>query len=230
VIFGSGAALGVFDIPVDPDAPEARDWILEELAKAPYQAAKPTLLDLVAQQIRTWFGDLIRFLTSTTGGPPAGGPPLGLLAILIPVAILVVLAFLIYGVPRLNRRSTVTGALFGDDESRDAATMRRDAERAAATGDYTTAVAELFRALARGLAERTLVTTHPGTTATEFARRAGAVFPDAADPLLVAARDFDGVRYLDRAGTSEQWDAMVALERRLRTARPASAPAEAVPV
>ena len=39
--------------------------------------------------------------------------------------------------------------------------MRRAAERAAAAGDYTTAIAELFRALARGLAERTVVTTHP---------------------------------------------------------------------
>lgn len=217
-----------FDVPVDPDAPEARDWVLDELSKQPYQAAKPTLLDLIAQQILTWFGDLIDFLTST-GGTPGGAGSLGFLAILIPVAMLVVLAFLIYGIPRLNRRSRVTGALFGADEDRDAATMRRAAERAAAAGDYTMAITELFRALARGLAERTLVTTHPGTTAGEFARRASAVFPDAREALAGAARDFDAVRYLGRDGTREQWDALAGLERRLRTARPSGQPVSAVP-
>ncbi|CAN5431041.1 DUF4129 domain-containing protein [soil metagenome] len=216
------------DIPVDPDAPTARQWVIDELSKQPYQAAKPNLLDLIAQQIWKWFGDFIDFLTSA-GQPTGAGPaPLWILAVLIPVLILAVPAFLIYGVPRLNRHSKVTGALFGVDDGRDAAAMRRDAERAATGGDYTTAIAELFRALARGLAERTLVTTHPGTTASEFSRRAATVFPDASDALGIAARDFDAVRYLDRTGTLEQWDAMVALERRLRTARPAIEPA-AVP-
>jgi hypothetical protein len=217
------------DVPVDPDAPQARDWVLDELSKQPYQAAKPTLLDQIAQQILRWFGDLIDWLTSNASQGGGGAGSLGFLAILIPVAILVVLAFLIYGVPRLNRRSRVTGALFGEDEQRDAAAMRRDAERAAAAGDFTAAITELFRSLARGLAERTLVTTHPGTTAGEFARRAGTVFPDARDALTTAALDFDRVRYLDQVGTREQWDAMVALEARLRTARPGAAPVMAVP-
>jgi hypothetical protein len=100
--------------------------------------------------------------------------------------------------------------------------MRRDAERAAAAGDYTTAIAELFRSIARGLAERTLVATFPGTTAREFARRAAIVFPEVAEALASAALDFDGVRYLDRAGTPEQWAAMVGLEQHLRSARPAA--------
>jgi hypothetical protein len=210
-----------FDIPVDPDAPEAQQWVIDELSKPEYQAAKPNALDLIAQQILSWFGDLLDWLNQA-GQPGAPGPgPFGFLAILIPVVVLIVMALLIYGIPRLNRRSKVTGALFGEDESRDAAAMRRDAERAAASGDFTTAIAELFRSIARGLAERTLVSTYPGTTAGEFARRAGAVFPDDAADLGTAAGDFDGVRYLGRTGTREQWDAMVGLERRLRTARAA---------
>ncbi|HEX7835245.1 MAG TPA: DUF4129 domain-containing protein, partial [Pseudolysinimonas sp.] len=83
-----------------------------------------------------------------------------------------------------------------------------------------TAVAELFRSIARGLAERTIVTTYPGTTARTFARQAAAVFPAEAEPLAAAALDFDGVRYLERTGTAEQWAAMVGLEKRLRAARP----------
>jgi hypothetical protein len=210
-----------FDVPVDPDAPEARDWLADELSKAPYQAAKPTFLDLIAQQILGWFDDLVDWLSGAGGPPGAGGAPLWILAIVIPVAIIAVLAFLVYGLPRLNRRSRVTGALFGEDDDRDAAGMRRAAQAAADAGDLTTAIAELFRALARGLAERTLVTTHPGTTASAFARRAGEVFPVDAGALQDRARDFDAVRYLGHPGSREQWEDLRALESRLRTARPA---------
>ncbi len=207
------------DVPVDPDAPEAREWLLDELSKQPYQEAKPTFIDLLAQQILNWFQDVLDWLGGATAGGPRTDVPVWLLAVLIPVAIILVLAFLIYGLPRLNRRSSVTGALFGDDDIRDAVSLRRAAERAAAAGDYSTAIAELFRSIARGLGERTLVSMFPGTTAREFARRAAVTFPEDADALATAALDFDGVRYLDRPGTVEQWDAMVALERRLRTAR-----------
>jgi hypothetical protein len=210
------------DVPVDPDAPEARDWLLDELSKQPYQAAQPTLIDRIAQQILQWLEDVITWLFGgSTAGMPSG-VPVGLLAVLIPIVVIVLVAFLLYGLPRLNRRSAVTGALFGEDDARDAVSIRRAAERAAAAGDYTLAIAELFRSLARGLAERTLVATFPGTTAREFARRAAIVFPSEADALVSAARDFDGVRYLDRAGTPEQWAELVALERRLRAARPAA--------
>jgi hypothetical protein len=208
-----------FDVPVDPDAPEAREWLLDELSKQPYQAAKPTFFDLLAQQIVNWFEDLLDWLGGSTAGGPTVDGPVWLLAVLIPVVVILVLAFLVYGLPRLNRRSSVTGALFGEDDLRDAVSLRRAAERAAADGDYATAIAELFRSIARGLAERTLVSMFPGTTAREFARRAAVAFPHEAEPLATAALDFDGVRYLERPGTVEQWDAMVALERRLRTAR-----------
>jgi len=209
-----------FDVPVDPDAPEAREWLLDELSKQPYQAAKPTFFDLLAQQIVNWLQDVLDWLGGAATAGPRTDAPVWLLAVLIPVVVILVLAFLIYGLPRLNRRSKVTGALFGEDDIRDAVSLRRAAERAAAAGDYSTAIAELFRSIARGLAERTLVSTFPGTTAREFSRRAAVAFPGEAEPLATAALHFDGVRYLDEAGTAEQWDAMVALERRLRTARP----------
>jgi hypothetical protein len=209
-----------FDIPVDPDAPEARDWLIDELSKQPYQAAKPTFFDLLAQQILEWLADALDWLGGASAGGPRTDAPIWLLAVLIPVVVILLLAFLIYGLPKLNRRSKVTGALFGDDDIRDAVSLRRAAERAAAAGDYSTAIAELFRSIARGLAERTLVSTFPGTTAREFSRRASVAFPAEAEPLATAALDFDGVRYLEQPGTAEQWDAMVALERRLRSARP----------
>jgi hypothetical protein len=210
----------LLDVPVDPDAPQAREWLLDELSKAPYQAAKPTALDLLAQQVAKWFGDLFDWLANAGGPGGRATAPVGLVVVLAVVVAIVVVAFLIYGLPRLNRRSGVTGALFGDDDDRDSAAMRGAAERAAADGDYTTAIAELFRAIARGLAERSLVTTFPGTTAREFARRAGTIFPASAAPLAEAARSFDGVRYLDQTGTAAEWDAMLALDGSLRAAKP----------
>jgi hypothetical protein len=213
------AAAGLpLDVPVDPDAPEAQRWLIEELAKSPYQSAKPSFFEQVLKQISDWINSLIDGLGSVQ--VPGAGNVLNLIILLGVIAVLVV-AFLIFGLPRLNRRSAAAGELFGDDDIRDAAALRRDADRAAAVGDYTTAIEELFRALARNLDERTLVSFFPGSTARDVAVRAGTVFPDAAARLVEAARGFDGVRYLGATGTVEQWQRLVELERELRTARPA---------
>jgi hypothetical protein len=203
-------------VPVDPNAPEAQRWLLDELAKSPYQAATPSWFDQLATQFSDWLNSLITGLGSVR--IPGAGNLLTLVAVVAVVVVLVV-AFLVFGVPSINRRSTVTGQVFGEDDIRDAAALRRDAERAAASGDYSTAIAELFRALARGLDERTLVSFFPGSTARGVATRAGQVFPDAADRLLDAAAAFDGVRYLGAIGSAPQWDRLVALERELRSAR-----------
>ena len=207
-----------FAVPVDPDAPEAQRWLIEELSKSPYQAARPSWLDQLAKTITDWINSLVNGLGSVQ--VPGAGTALNLVVGAM-VVVLLVVAFLVFGLPRLNRRSAVTGELFGEDDARDAAYLRRDAERAAESGDYTTAITELFRALARRLDERTLVSFFPGSTARDVAVRAGQVFPDAAGHLLDAARAFDGVRYLDAVGTSAQWERLVALERELRSARPA---------
>ena len=203
------------DVPVDPDAPDATEWLINELSKAPYQAAQPTLFDRVAKAVSDWLQSLqLRY----TNGPPV----VGLVTVILIIVAALVVAFLIFGLPRLNRRSRVTGSLFGEDDARTAARIREDAERAARAGDYSTAVLEMFRSIARGLAERTLVTTSPGTTARDFAARAGATFPELAGRLAESAVSFDAVRYLDRPGTEEQYSAIASLEGDLRAARTVS--------
>lgn len=210
-----GLTTGVLaDVPVDPDAPEATEWLIDELSKPQYQAAKPTLLDRIAQAISDW-------LQSLEFGTVEGPPAFGLLVIVILIVVALVVAFLIFGLPRFNRRSAVTGALFGDDDDRGALRIRQDAAAAAARGDYSAAVAEMFRAIARGLAERTIVTTSPGTTARGFARRAGLSFPDLEGRLTESAIAFDEVRYLEHQGTLEQYEAIERLESDLRSAKPA---------
>jgi hypothetical protein len=79
----------------------------------------------------------------------------------------------------------------------------------------------MYRSIARGLAERTVLTTSPGTTAHDFATRAAAAFASSADDLKASAIAFDEVRYLGATGTRSQYDVVARLERALRTAKPA---------
>lgn len=200
------------DVPVDPDAGQARQWIIAELSKPEYRAAQPTWFDRLSSDLWNWLSSL----KIQTGGI-SQAPILLVVGALVIAA--VVAAYFQFGPPRLNRRSAA-GVLFGEDDERDAAAMREAARVAAALGDYTLAIAELFRSIARGLAERTAVTTSPGTTARDFAVRAAESFPAFADRLAESAAAFDRVRYLGRAGSGEAYRLMAALERELRSARP----------
>ncbi len=200
-------------VPVDPDSPEATELLINELSKPIYQTAKPTWFDLLAKAVQDWLSSL---RLGDVQGPPALG--FGLIVTLIVVGLIV--AFLIFGLPRFNRKSAVTGSLFGENDQRSATAMRQDAEAAAARGDYSVAVAEMFRAIARGLAERTIVTTSPGTTARDFAINASTTFPALGEALRSSATAFDEVRYLGRAGSHEQFQQVATLERDLRAARP----------
>jgi len=206
-------------VPVDPDADEAREWLLEELSDPKYEAAKPTWFDLLSSAFLDWLGSLF---DGAAGGP--SGLLLAIVAVIIVAAL--VAAFLIFGRPALNRRSANSGALFGRDDERSADAIRRAADAAASAGDWSLAIEEGFRAIARGLAERTILATTPGTTAHGFARRAGSAFPALADDLETAATAFDRVRYLGQRGTEVDYRAVAALERELRTAR---APIPAIP-
>jgi hypothetical protein len=201
--------------PLDPSAQDARQQLVRELAKPEYQQARPSLIDIIEKWITDWLNSIQP--ANGTGFAQANLlPVLGIGALVVAL----IVAFLIFGLPRLNRRSRVVGALFGDEDERDSVTLRASAERAAAAGDYSTAIAEGFRSIARGLAERTVVTTFPGTTAHGFAETAAASFPASTAELRASADAFDGVRYLDSVGTQEQWLGIRDLERALRSARP----------
>jgi len=198
--------------PLTPDADDARREVLRELTGPEYVAAQPSWLDRAAQAFWDWLGS-IRF------GGTEGAPAVALIVLLAVVVVVVVVVLLVYGVPRLNRRSARDLALFGDDDVRDADAMRAAAREAASRGDLTLAVAEAFRAIARSLAERGDVAVSPGTTARDVARRAGDVFPDLRADFADAATAFDGVRYLDRSGTDEDYRAVTELDRRVTSSR-----------
>lgn len=203
------------DVPVDPDGDQARDWIIQELAKPEYRAAQPTWFDRLSEAFWNWLNSL-----DLSGGGAAQAPLLVILIVVI--AGVLIAAFLIFGVPRLRHRGAAVGALFGEDETRTADALRGAAELAAKNGDWAVAIEELFRSIARRLAERVLVSTNPGTTAREFARRAGAVFPAFDERLATSGALFDRVRYLGEPGTETDYAELAGLERDLRVAKPAT--------
>jgi len=210
--------------PLDPDAPEARRWLEDELLKPEYQNARPTAFDLAMQAVGDWIADLFR----GAGGVP--GPIVTLIVVLVVVA-LVVVAFLVFGAPRLRRARRSAVPLFDDHDVRDLAAIRAAAETAARVGDWPLAIEERFRALVRGVVDRELVQVHPGTTARGFAVAAARPFPSERDALATAAAAFDDVRYSGGTGDVVVYDELTRLEQRIVDARPAGAPdveAEAV--
>jgi hypothetical protein len=207
----SGAS---FDVPVDPTAPDARDWLIDELSKPEYAAAQPSLFDRLSQAFFDWLGRLFQPGESV----PTDWVPV---AIVIAIVVALVVALLVWGLPRINRRSRAATGLFGDDDTRTADELRRASERFAANGDWTNATLDRFRAIARDLTERTIVFVSPGTTAHDFADRAADAFPDVRDRLAAAARTFDEVRYLDVDGTASNYEALRALDGDLTCRVPA---------
>jgi hypothetical protein len=214
-VLAGGALPGAMlraDVPVDPDAEQARQWIIAELSKPAYQAAQPSWFDRLSSAIWNW-------LTSLNFGN-SGANGVILLVVIVVVVAAVVAGFLLFGAPRLGRRSAANGAMFGEEDDRSAAAIRAAADAAAARADWALGIEELFRSIARGLAERSIVTTNPGTTARDFASRAGVPFPTLAERLAAAASAFDDVRYLGRDGTEAAFRELARLESELRTTRP----------
>lgn len=203
-----------FDVPVVPDQPEGQDWVIQELSKPQYQAARPTLFDQIIDAFLKWLQSL---RIGGVEGPPAFG--LGIVIVILVGALII--ALVVFGLPRLNRRSKVAGAIFGDDDDRSAAQLRDVAARAAANGDWATAITELFRSIARNLAEREMLISFPGTTAHEFGESGGRLFPTHAGDLRTAAASFDAVRYLGGNGSRDEYEQVDRLERALRSAKPA---------
>ena len=84
-----------------------------------------------------------------------------------------------------------------------AAEHRRLAEAAEHSERWAVAVLERFRAIARELEERTLLSPAPGRTADEVAAEASRALPALSDRLSGGARWFDDVVYGDRPATAQ---------------------------
>ena len=203
------------DVPVTPDRPTARRWLVEELARPEYAQQDSLLL-----RLWRWFLGLF------DGAPTLSVPPWQLLLGAVAVVLVVVLvARWVAGPVRLSRTRGAAAVLALDD-ARTAAELRSAADAAAARGDFPLAVAERFRAVVRGLEERTVLDEQPGRTAQEAAAAASARLPALADGLHDGARLFDDVVYGEHAATAADDARLRALDARVLAARvPVAVPA-----
>lgn len=215
-LFAAASQLALRTAPLSPDRDDAREWAERELSDPAYDVAEPTVLDRIARSV----GDFIQDLFGAQL-PDAWAPGFALIAGIVVIALLVV-AVLVWGRPRGTARvRRAAGDLFGEHEERSAAALRSDAEAAARRGEWNEAIVLRFRAVARGLAERTIVETTAGTTVHAFAREAARAFPGSAARMNAAASAFDDVRYLRRQGTEDAYRAIATLDEELGRSRPA---------
>jgi len=214
VVAGALPRLAATTPPLIPDGDEARRWAEEELSDPVYAAAEPTPLDRIARAI----GDFVERLFSVQLSGE-WGPWVAVLAAVL-FAVVILAAFLIWGVPRATSRSRDAAELFGVDEQRTAAELRRTAASSAARGEWDAAIVLRFRALARGVVERGAADTPPGATVHAFARAAARAFPASAAELESAAAAFDDVRYLRRPGTEELYRRIAAVDDTVTASRP----------
>ncbi|GIG36130.1 DUF4129 domain-containing protein [Cellulomonas pakistanensis] len=198
------------EVPVVPDAEQARGWLERELADPVYHE-QPSLL----QRLLDWLGRLFE---------GADGIPVGnvgtLLAVLGGIALLVLIAFLVTGPVRRNRRVAGTGTVLDSDDRRTAAELRAAADAAAARGDWDAAAADRFRAVVRALEERAVLDERPGRTAHEAVEAAGVRLPAHAVDLRAAGRLFDDVVYGERAASAADDAGLRELDARVAATRP----------
>ncbi|WP_456788018.1 DUF4129 domain-containing protein [Cellulomonas sp. P5_C5] len=201
----------VAGIPVDPDAATARRWATEELLDPVYHEQGSLLGRLV-----DWLAELLSGLRT-----PAALDPFAVLAVAGVIVGIVVVAFLVAGPVRGSRRGRPDRSVLADDDSRTSAQIRAAADAAAATGDWTVAVLERFRAIVRGLEERTILDERAARTAHEAALAAAARLPALAAELVAAGRTFDDVAYGDVPATAQDEARLRELDSRVQDTRAA---------
>ncbi|MFW0774580.1 DUF4129 domain-containing protein [Paenarthrobacter nitroguajacolicus] len=199
--------------PVTPDRDEARRWAAEELSNPRYPDARPGWLDQMWRDFLDW-------LASLDGDGLGTGPDLAVPLIVV-LALVLIIAAIVFVRPRLNaRRTREHGDLYGDGETVGAEAYRRRAATAADGGNWPAAVVDQFRALVRSAEERDIIDARAGRTTDEAAGQLGQVFGTAQDRLLAAAGVFDAVLYGEQAATRADYESVRQLDADLLALKP----------
>lgn len=207
------------EAPLQPDATEARQWALDELARSAYHPDQSLFT-----RLGRWLAEL---LESLLGGASGGAGPL--LGLILAAALLAVVALALRHSRRAaHSRPGRTASLPLFPNSRSAAALRQAAGQAAASGDLTSAFLDTYRALIRSLDERTLLEERPGLTAREAARLAAIPYPQHAQDLRWASNTFDGACYGHLAVTGPDLNGLQLLDAAISHTQPLTRP-EVVP-
>lgn len=202
--------LSPVDIPVDIGRDDAQRAAERELSGPGYD--HPSLFDAAVRWLLRALADLLDRASDVAPGGYGGLVVLALLVVLAVVAVRL-------AVGRIGRTATGRAVLF-ETGPLGSAEHRRAADGHAAEGEWAEAIRERLRAVVRGLEERDLLDARAGRTAAEAATVAGRVFPEHAEQLREAARDFDDVWYGGRPATAAMDARLCAVDEAVRSARP----------
>ena len=197
--------------PATPDADEARRAAGRELSRPIYHDHHD-----LWDRLWSW----LRGLFDADGLVPGAPPWVSTLIVVLVVA--AGLALLILLLTRFSsaRRVATPPSLSVLTDDRDADTLTRAADAAAARADFATAVVERFRAIIRSLDERGIIDEYPGMTALEAAALTHRALGEhrVVSPLYEAAHLFDAVLYGRVVSTSAQDQQMRELADQMATA------------
>ena len=185
------------EIPLTPDQGEARDWLLEELAKGVYGEISGPIVSFVSDLIDGFF----RLLSWRGEGTPPISLILTILAIIAIAALIVVL--ILHPIRLAKRRSR---SVFEVETS--TPQVRASFDEAVASQDWNLAYVWAYRLMVLGLDDHDVVSSTPGLTAREAADAATRVAPGLAPQLSTYAETFDKVRYGHSTITREEVDAL----------------------
>lgn len=185
------------EIPLTPDQGEARDWLLEELAKGVYGEISGPIVSFVSDLIDGFF----RLLSWRGEGTPPISLILTILAIIAIAALIVVL--ILHPIRLAKRRSR---SVFEEETS--TPQVRASFDEAVASQDWNVAYVWAYRLMVLGLDDHDVVSSTPGLTAREAADAATRVAPGLAPQLSTYAETFDKVRYGHSTITREEVDAL----------------------
>ncbi|KAA0097599.1 DUF4129 domain-containing protein [Mycolicibacterium sp. P1-18] len=190
---------------IDIDRDAAHDAAQRELSKPIYPRGSLT------DQLGRLLDELLFKIMSGGAAVPGGWLTITVLLILVAVAVVVAV--------RVARRTMRTnrgrsGTLFASGEM-SSAEHRAAAEAAASQGNWSTAIRQRLRAVARHLEETGVLMPVPGRTATELARDAGQAVTDQADELHRAATAFNDVTYGELPGTEPAYRMIADLDDHL---------------
>ena len=185
------------EIPLTPDQGEARDWLLEELAKGVYGEISGPIVSFVSDLIDGFF----RLLSWRGEGTPPISLILTILAIIAIAALIVVL--ILHPIRLAKRRSR---SVFEEETS--TPQVRASFDEAVASQDWNLAYVWAYRLMVLGLDDHDVVSSTPGLTARGAADAATRVAPGLAPQLSTYAETFDKVRYGHSTITREEVDAL----------------------
>ena len=196
---------------LDPTPAEARDWLEQELHGSDYQ-------DPWLDSVTRWILDRLRTLLAGAGNLAGSG----LSAVITVLVALVVIALLVWVLPKVRRESVAVrgGGAVLEDQTITARAYRALAAEALRDGRFDDAALDGFRAIAKDMSDRTLLDDAPGRTAHEVSLALAQPFPDHADRLARAADAFDSVRYGHRRATADQAGEVQRLDAELVKTRP----------